>query len=147
MASNLPVYKSDYIICLFIVFFNIYEAVCWSCVCMISAEKRKLACTKKKIPSIKKKSVVIKSLSVEKGGKDAGRRGLIHVVKPVDEIKKGKDGGKYYPRPSIDGVDVRKIRDFDFQLRGASAQSSLFGRCASLLAVPPRPAHPPVLDP
>lgn len=83
-----------------------------------------------------------------KGGeKDARVRGLIHVVKPVDEIEKGKHGGEYYPWPSIDGVDVCEIWDFDFQLRRASAQSSLFRLRVSLQAVPPWAARLPVLDP
>lgn len=73
--------------------------------------------------------------------------GLIHVVKPVDEIEKGKDGGENYPWPSIDGVDVCKIWDFDFQLWRASAQSSLFRLRVSLHAVPPWTARLPVLDP
>lgn len=73
--------------------------------------------------------------------------GLIHVVKPVDEIEKGKNCGENYPWPSIDGVDVCKIWDFDFQLWRASAQSSLFRLRISLQAVPPWTTGLPVLDP
>lgn len=143
-----------------------YAVFVWSCLqvftlsvctemqkCTRTKRPRKNSCPRKKFLSLKKKKDRNKQKCVKKG--EVGRRGeeeartpgLIHIVKPVDEIEKGKNGGEYYPWPSIDGVDVRKIWDFDFQLWRASAQPSLFGLRVSLQAVPPRPARLPVLDP
>lgn len=83
-----------------------------------------------------------------KGGKPIDIRSLIHVVQPVDQVEKGECGGKYYPWPSIDGVHVCEVRNFDFELRRTSAQPRLlqlripvqtvacrFWSCCALLSI------------
>lgn len=76
---------------------------------------------------------------------------LIHIVQPVDHIKEGESGREYYPWPSIDGVHVCEVRDFDLELRGAPSQPWLLGVHAAALqavaAVAARHTLFPVLDP
>lgn len=80
----------------------------------------------------------------------AGVCSLIHIIKPIDQIKERKSCGEDNPWPSVDGVDVCQIRDFDFQLWGASAQSSFLGLSVTLQTgssgVPVWAARLPVLD-
>lgn len=61
--------------------------------------------------------------------------GLIHVIQPVDQVEKRESCGKYYPWPSIDGVHVCKVRDFNFELGWASAQPRFLGMCVPVYAV------------
>lgn len=48
---------------------------------------------------------------------------LIDVVKPVDDVEEGEAEGEYYPWPSVDGVHIRQVWDFDFELRRSSPQA------------------------
>lgn len=45
---------------------------------------------------------------------------LIDIIKPVDKVEEGEGAGEYYPRPSVDGVHVSEVWDFDFELRRSS---------------------------
>lgn len=48
---------------------------------------------------------------------------LVDVVKPVDYVEEGEGEGENNPRPSVDGVHVGQVWDFDFELRGSSPQA------------------------
>lgn len=49
---------------------------------------------------------------------------LVDVVQPVDDVEKREGEGKYYPWPSVDGIDVGQVWDFNLELRGASTQAA-----------------------
>lgn len=80
----------------------------------------------------------------------AFRSFLMDVVEPVDHVEEGEDGGEDHPGPLVDGVDVRQVRDVDFQLRGPSPQAALLLRRVALqgavAVVVARQGGPPVLQ-
>ena len=45
-----------------------------------------------------------------------GRRALVNVIQPVDEVEQREGGREDDPRPPVDGVDVREVGDLDLQL-------------------------------
>lgn len=53
----------------------------------------------------------------------------VDVVKPVDDIKEGEGEREYYSWPSVDGVHISQVGDFDFELRGASLQPRFLQVC------------------
>lgn len=61
-------------------------------------------------------------MAFKNNSKRLGNDASVDVVKPVDDIKEGEGEGEYYPWPSVDGVDIGQVRDFDFELRGTSLQ-------------------------
>lgn len=48
------------------------------------------------------------------------------IVEPVDEVEQWENGGEDDPWPAIDGVHIRQVGDFDFELRGPPAQTTAF---------------------
>lgn len=46
------------------------------------------------------------------------------VVEPVDEVEQREDGREDDPWPAVDGVHIRQIGDFDFELRGPPPQTA-----------------------
>lgn len=47
------------------------------------------------------------------------------VVKPVDQVEEGERDRKDDSGPLVYGVDVREVRDLDFELRGPPPQATL----------------------
>lgn len=48
------------------------------------------------------------------------------IVEPVDEVEQWENGGKNDPWPAVNGIHIRQIRDFDFELRGPPSQATAF---------------------
>lgn len=48
------------------------------------------------------------------------------VVEPVDEVEQWENGGEDDPWPAVDGVYIRQVGDFDFELRGPPPQTAAF---------------------
>lgn len=48
------------------------------------------------------------------------------IVEPVDEVEQWENGGEDDPWPAVDGVHIRQVGDFDFELRGPPPQAAAF---------------------
>lgn len=48
------------------------------------------------------------------------------VVEPVDEVEEGENRREDDSWPAVDGVHIRQIGDFDFELRGSPPQATPF---------------------
>lgn len=48
------------------------------------------------------------------------------IVEPVDEVEQWENGGENDSWPAVNGVHIRQIRDFDFELRRPSSQAAAF---------------------
>lgn len=48
------------------------------------------------------------------------------VVEPVDEVEQWENGREDDPGPAVDGVHIRQIGDFNFELRGPPPQTTAF---------------------
>lgn len=59
---------------------------------------------------------------------------LVDIVKPVDDIKETEGEGEYYPWPSVDGVHIGQVGDFDFELTGTSPQPRFLQVCVPVQA-------------
>lgn len=55
------------------------------------------------------------------------RLNLVYIVKPINDIKKGKCDGEEHSGPLVYGVHVSQVRDLHFELRGTSADATLAG--------------------
>lgn len=51
----------------------------------------------------------------------------MYIVKPINDVKKRKGDGEEHSGPLVYGIHVSQVGDFDFELRGASADAP---RCA-----------------
>lgn len=69
--------------------------------------------TKHKRSNIKKKKKRINKTTVQSD-----------VIEPIDKVEKWEDGGEDDPWPPVDGVHIRQIGDFDFELRGPPSQAT-----------------------
>lgn len=45
----------------------------------------------------------------------------MNIIKPVDEVEEGEGRGEYNPWPSVDGIHISEVWDFDFELWGPSS--------------------------
>lgn len=50
---------------------------------------------------------------------------LVDVVKPVDQVEEGECDGEDDTGPLVYGIDIREVRDLDFELRGPPPQATL----------------------
>lgn len=64
------------------------------------------------------------------------------VVEPIDKVEQWENGREDDPWPPINGVHIRQIRDFDFELRGPPPQATAFQLCRPVQRVPTSRARP-----
>lgn len=50
---------------------------------------------------------------------------LVDIVKPVDQVEEGECDWENDTGPLVYGVDIREVRDLDFELRGPPPQAAL----------------------
>lgn len=48
------------------------------------------------------------------------------IVEPVDEVEQWENRREYDPWPAVDGIHIRQVGDFDFELRGPPPQTAAF---------------------
>lgn len=58
------------------------------------------------------------------------------IVKPINDVKKRKGDGEEHSGPLVYGIHVSQVGDFDFELRGASADAPLAVRAVPVQRAP-----------
>ena len=60
----------------------------------------------------------------------------MHIVKPINDVKKRKGDGEEHSGPLVYGVHVRQVGDFDLELRGAPADAPFAQRAGPVQRAP-----------
>ena len=60
----------------------------------------------------------------------------MYIVKPINDVKKRKGDGEEHSGPLVYGIHVSQVGDFDFELRGASADAPLAVRAVPVQRAP-----------
>lgn len=60
----------------------------------------------------------------------------MYIVKPINDVKKGKRDGEKHSRPLVYGIHISQVGDFDFELGGAPADAPLAGHPVPVQGAP-----------